>query len=33
LLFDRLFTRPTDQPRHATWHLGYPVETSSPPVR
>lgn len=31
LLCDRLFTRPTDQPRHATKHFTCPVETISPP--
>ena len=31
LLCDRLFTRPTDQPRHATMHFRYPVDTRSPP--
>ena len=29
---DRLFTWPTDQPRHATEHFRYPVDTRSPPV-
>ena len=29
---DRLFTWPTDQPRHATEHFRYPVDTNSPPV-
>ena len=28
---DQLFTWPTDQPRHATEHFRYPVDTRSPP--
>lgn len=32
LLFGLLFTWPADQPRHATYTSGYPVDTSSPPV-
>jgi len=32
LSFGRLFTRPADQPRHATVHFGHPVDPSSPPV-
>jgi len=31
LLFGLLFTWPADQPRHATYTSGYPVDTSSPP--
>ncbi len=31
LNFDQLFTWPTDQPRHATSHFRYPVDTRSPP--
>ena len=31
LSFGRLFTRPADQPRHATVHLGHPVDPGSPP--
>lgn len=31
LSFGRLFTRPADQPRHATSHLGNPVDPGSPP--
>ena len=33
LIFDRLFTWPADQPRHATVTLGEPVNTDRPPVR
>src|SRR5665213_3865996 len=29
---DRIFTWPSDQPRHATYASAYPVETNSPPV-
>lgn len=32
LLFDRLFTWPADQPRHATKHFRSPVDARSPPV-
>ncbi len=32
LLFDRLFTWPLDQPRHATKHFRSPVDARSPPV-
>lgn len=31
LSFSRLFTRPADQPRHATNHIGHPVDPGSPP--
>ena len=31
--FGRLFTRPADQPRHATSHLRHPVDPGSPPNR
>jgi hypothetical protein len=31
LSFGRLFTRPADQPRHATVHFGHPVDPGSPP--
>jgi hypothetical protein len=31
LSFSRLFTRPADQPRHATVHFGHPVDPGSPP--
>ena len=30
LLFDQLFTWPTDQPRHATTTISNPVETDRP---
>ncbi len=30
--FSRLFTRPADQPRHATSHFGHPVDPGSPPL-
>ena len=33
LSFGRLFTRPADQPRHATVHFGHPVDPGSPPNR
>jgi hypothetical protein len=32
LSFSRLFTRPADQPRHATVHFGHPVDPGSPPM-
>jgi hypothetical protein len=32
LSFSRLFTRPADQPRHATVHFGHPVDPGSPPL-
>src|SRR5438270_9978255 len=32
LSFSRLFTRPADQPRHATVHVGHPVDPGSPPL-
>ncbi len=32
LNFGPLFTRPADQPRHATVHFGHPVDPGSPPV-
>jgi len=31
LKFGRLFTRPADQPRHATFRFGHPVDPGSPP--
>jgi hypothetical protein len=31
LSFGRLFTRPADQPRHATVHFRHPVDPGSPP--
>ena len=31
-IFDRLFTRPADQPRRATSPLSHPVDPSSPPI-
>ena len=31
LSFGLLFTRPADQPRHATVHFGHPVDPGSPP--
>src|ERR1700722_888343 len=30
--FDQIFTWPSDQPRHATGRLIYPIETRSPPL-
>ena len=32
ILFDQLFTWPTDQPRHATGTYGDPVESNRPPI-
>ena len=32
LSFGRLFTRPADQPRHATSRFGHPVDPGSPPI-
>lgn len=33
LSFGRLFTRPADQPRHATRRFGHPVDPGSPPLK
>ena len=32
MLFDQLFTWPTDQPRHATDTYGDPVKSNRPPL-